>query len=143
MLERINSHLEVSVIDTGEGIEPAFLPHVFDRFRQADATTTRQHGGLGLGLAIVKQLIELHGGTIRAKSPGRGQGSTFVVALPLTVVHPDPEPLTERRHPNTQVLPVSADTCVKITGAHVLVVDDEPDVAKSPAPDFGRMRRKG
>ncbi len=71
LLERVNSHLEVSVIDTGEGIGPEFLPHVFDRFRQADATTTRRHGGLGLGLAIVKQFVELHGGSIRAKRGDR------------------------------------------------------------------------
>ena len=100
LLERVNSHLEVSVIDSGEGISPEFLPQVFDRFRQADASTTRRHGGLGLGLSIVKQLVELHGGSIRAKSPGLGKGSTFVVCLPLTVLHPeassDQEP---RRHP--------------------------------------------
>jgi PAS domain S-box-containing protein len=74
LLERVNSHLQVSVIDTGEGIKPDFLPHVFDRFRQSDGSTTRRHGGLGLGLAIVKQLVELHGGEIRAKSPARGRG---------------------------------------------------------------------
>ena len=78
LLERVNSHVEISVIDTGIGIKPEFLPHVFDRFRQADAGTTRRHGGLGLGLAIVKHLAEMHGGTVRAKSPGEGQGATFV-----------------------------------------------------------------
>ena len=93
LLERVNSHVEISVIDTGIGIKPEFLPHVFDRFRQADASTTRRHGGLGLGLAIVKQLVEMHGGSIRAKSPGEGQGATFTVTLPITVVHPErPEP---------------------------------------------------
>ena len=90
LLERVNSHVEISVIDTGIGIRPEFLPHVFERFRQADSSTTRRHGGLGLGLAIVKQLAELHGGTVRAKSPGEGQGSTFVVSLPITVVHEAP-----------------------------------------------------
>jgi signal transduction histidine kinase/DNA-binding response OmpR family regulator len=127
LLERVDSHLEVSVIDTGEGIDPEFLPHVFDRFRQADATTTRKHGGLGLGLAIVKQLVEMHGGTIRAKSPGKGQGSTFVVALPLTVVHPEPTPHPERRHPNARTMQASLDRRARIAGARVLVVDDEPD----------------
>ena len=93
LLERVNSHVEISVIDTGMGIKPEFLPHVFDRFRQADASTTRRHGGLGLGLAIVKQLVEMHGGSVRAKSPGEGQGATFTVMLPIAVVHPDqPEP---------------------------------------------------
>ena len=128
LLERVNSHLEVSVIDTGEGIAPEFLPHVFDRFRQADASTTRRHGGLGLGLALAKQLIELHGGSIRAKSLGLGHGATFTVSLPLTVVHPEPEPEMERRHPRSG--PVSAtadDMCPRLGGVKVLVVDDEPD----------------
>jgi signal transduction histidine kinase len=66
LLERVNSHVEISVIDTGVGIRPEFLPHLFERFSQADSSTTRSHGGLGLGLAIVKQLAELHGGTVRA-----------------------------------------------------------------------------
>ena len=93
LLERVNSHVEISVIDTGIGIQPEFLPHVFDRFRQADGSTTRRHAGLGLGLAIVKQLVEMHGGSIRAKSPGEGQGATFTLMLPITVVHPErPEP---------------------------------------------------
>jgi signal transduction histidine kinase len=90
LLERVNSHVEISVIDTGIGIRPEFLPHVFERFRQVDSSTTRRHGGLGLGLAIVKPLTELQGGSVRAKSPGEGQGSTFVVSLPITVVHEAP-----------------------------------------------------
>ena len=127
LLERINSQLEVSVIDTGEGIDPVFLPHVFDRFRQADATTTRRHGGLGLGLAIVKQLTELHGGTIRAKSPGKGHGATFIASLPLTVIHPEVEPQPPRRHPAADPTPPMVDGSVPIAGVRVLVVDDEPD----------------
>jgi PAS domain S-box-containing protein len=103
LLERVNSHLEVSVIDTGEGIVTEFLPYVFDRFRQADAGTNRRHAGLGLGLAIVKQLVELHGGTVRVKSGGPGSGSTFTVTLPLTVVHPEPLPDVGRRHPAAPV----------------------------------------
>jgi hypothetical protein len=128
LLERVNSHLEVSVSDTGEGIAPEFLPHVFDRFRQADASTTRRHGGLGLGLAIVKQLTELHGGSVRVKSGGIGLGSTFTVALPLMVLHPEPDLAElERRHPSAGGNPGVADTCVKLDGVKVLVVDDEPD----------------
>ncbi|MCA1619473.1 MAG: HAMP domain-containing histidine kinase, partial [Acidobacteria bacterium] len=86
-LERINSHIEIAVSDTGIGIEPEFLPHVFERFRQADQKTTRQHGGLGLGLAIVRHLVELHGGTVEADSTGEGQGTTFVVKLPIVSVY--------------------------------------------------------
>jgi PAS domain S-box-containing protein len=127
IVERVNSHLEVSVIDTGEGIAPDFLPHVFDRFRQGDAGTTRRHGGLGLGLSIVKQLVELHGGSVRVKSGGIGLGSTFIVSLPLTVVHPEPEPEKERRHPVAGAMPMMTDPCADIQGVRVLVVDDEPD----------------
>jgi len=129
LLERVNSHLEVSVIDDGEGVSPEFLPHVFDRFRQADSSAARRHGGLGLGLSIVKQLVELHGGTVRAKSPGVGKGATFTVTLPLTPVHADPEPDVERRHPQAASGEYHADddACVKLGGVRVLVVDDEPD----------------
>lgn len=80
--------LEVVVRDTGDGIDPAFLPHVFDRFRQADPSITRQHGGLGLGLSIVRQLVEAHGGTVRADSPGKGLGATFTVTLPRLAGRP-------------------------------------------------------
>ena len=73
----LNSHVEIAVRDRGQGIPKEFLPHVFDRFRQADSSTTRQHGGLGLGLAIVRHLIDLHGGTVTAESEGAGQGSNF------------------------------------------------------------------
>jgi CheY-like chemotaxis protein len=130
LLERINSHLEVSIIDTGEGIRSEFLPHVFDRFRQADASTTRRHGGLGLGLAIVKQLVELHGGTVRAKSAGVGHGSTFLVMLPLTVVHPAAEPERERRHPTTSLAAPKVEACQSLEGVRVLVVDDESDARR-------------
>ena len=129
LLERVNSHLEVSVIDTGEGIAPEFLPHVFDRFRQADASTTRRHGGLGLGLAIVKQLVELHGGSVRVHSDGPGQGTTFRVLLPLTLLHPAPDPVEgERRHPRAGSSGLSvASEGIDLAGIKVLVVDDEPD----------------
>jgi signal transduction histidine kinase len=77
------SSIEFIVRDTGEGIDPKFLPHVFDRFRQGNSTKTRKYGGLGLGLTIVRHIIELHGGTIRAESPGKGKGATFVINLPI------------------------------------------------------------
>ena len=128
-LERVNSHLEVVVSDTGEGIRPEFLPHVFDRFRQADAATTRWHGGLGLGLSIVKELVELHGGSVRAKSPGEGGGATFVVVLPLTVVH-EPDADAGRVHPTGPGDPGSPGGpagAPSLAGLRVLVVDDEPD----------------
>jgi signal transduction histidine kinase len=73
-LQRVNSNVEIVVSDTGQGISPEFLPYVFDRFRQADATSTRRHGGLGLGLAIVRHLVEMHGGTVDASSPGEAMG---------------------------------------------------------------------
>jgi len=82
-LTRAGSHVEIEVADTGRGIAPDFLSHVFERFRQADSSSRREHGGLGLGLAIVKQLVELHGGTVQASSPGEGQGATFTVVLPM------------------------------------------------------------
>ena len=129
LLERVNSHLEISVTDTGEGIAPEFLPHVFDRFRQADASTTRRHGGLGLGLAIVKQLVELHGGTVRgARAAGPGQGATFTVALPLVVVHAGASRRASARHPQAEFAPLAApDASIRLDGVTVLVVDDEPD----------------
>jgi signal transduction histidine kinase/CheY-like chemotaxis protein len=125
-LERIDSHLEVSVADTGMGIASDFVPYVFDRFRQADASTTRQHGGLGLGLSIVKQLVELHGGTIQVKSPGVGQGATFVVSLPLSAVEPVQEPASDRQSELEMTL-VPSLPGDGVRGLKVLVVDDEPD----------------
>jgi PAS domain S-box-containing protein len=126
-LERVNSHAEIVVSDTGEGIKPDFLPYVFDRFRQADPSSTRRHGGLGIGLSIVKQLTELHGGTVRAKSPGPGQGSTFVVDLPVSAAHEDDQQSAARVHPRAET--ASPDPCERIdlSGLRVLVVDDEPD----------------
>src|SRR5262249_5392502 len=84
-LERIDSHLELSVADTGRGIADEFLPYVFDRFRQAESSTTRRYGGLGLGLAIVRHIVELHGGTVSAASEGLERGATFSVELPLSL----------------------------------------------------------
>jgi signal transduction histidine kinase/DNA-binding response OmpR family regulator len=125
LLERVNSHVEISITDTGIGIKPEFLPFVFDRFRQADGSTTRRHGGLGLGLSIVKQLVEMHGGGVRAKSPGENQGSTFSVSLPLLVVHDQEEDRRVRpKEPAAGELDFSDGL---LDGVRVLVVDDEPD----------------
>lgn len=130
-LERVNSHVEIIVSDTGEGMPPEFLPHVFERFRQADASITRQHGGLGLGLSIVKQIIELHGGSVRAKSPGEGKGSTFVVVLPLLVLHGlDGDEAELRSHPTAATGEPSPPATTQLAGVTVLVVDDEPDARK-------------
>jgi PAS domain S-box-containing protein len=128
VVERVNSQFEVSFIDTGEGIKPEFLPHVFDRFRQADSSTTRRHGGLGLGLSIVKQLVELHGGSVRAKSAGIGQGTTFTVALPITVISSEVPPDTEGGRPSAGIpSELYNDNCMQLEGLRVLVVDDESD----------------
>jgi PAS domain S-box-containing protein len=125
-LERINSHIEIAVSDTGMGIKPEFLPHVFERFRQADQKTTRQHGGLGLGLAIVRHLVELHGGAVHADSAGEGQGATFVVQLPIVSVYQKEQP-AESAHP-AAVSPAAAYECPeRLDGLRVLVVDDEVD----------------
>ncbi len=127
VMKLVNSHLEIVVSDTGAGIKPEFLPHVFERFRQADATTTRRYGGLGLGLAIVKHLAEMHGGDVRAASPGENQGATFSVHLPLAIAHQHrAQSAEEREHPRT---PTSHPTeCPPgLDGAHILVVDDERD----------------
>jgi len=125
-LERVNSHVEIIVSDTGQGIPPEFLPHVFDRFRQADQRSTRQHGGMGLGLAIVKNLVELHGGSVHAASPGSDQGATFTVRLPLVPVYQvDPE--EGRVHPGARDLLPSMECGDRLDGLTILVVDDEPD----------------
>jgi PAS domain S-box-containing protein len=127
-LERVDSHVEVRVSDTGEGISPEFLPHVFDRFRQADGSSTRPHGGLGLGLSIVKQLIELHGGSVRAESGGLGRGSTFSVALPLVALVSEFKAEADRRDP-TLAPRVGELSKIhgQVRGVKVLVVDDEAD----------------
>jgi signal transduction histidine kinase/CheY-like chemotaxis protein len=116
-------YVEIQVIDSGKGISPDFLPYVFDRFRQADATTTRTQGGLGLGLAIVRNLVELHGGIIRADSAGEGQGATFTVQLPLLSAalqdHTTPYPGLHRQ--------TIADPSIGLSNINVLIVDDEKD----------------
>jgi PAS domain S-box-containing protein len=128
-LRQVNSKVEIEVSDTGQGISSEFLPFVFDRFRQADSTSTRQHGGLGLGLAIARHLIEIHGGSVEARSRGEDQGATFIVRLPLvgsvvespdTLLSPagiDEEAKSRERSKAQQIL----------SGLHVLIVDDDQD----------------
>jgi PAS domain S-box-containing protein len=123
-LQRMTSHVEITVSDTGCGISREFLPFVFDRFRQADASTTRAHGGLGLGLSIVRHLTEMHGGTVSAYSPGKQQGSTFVVRLPLTSRQAEVGGKAVP-YPNTGY--IAGDSSRILQGVKVLVVDDEPD----------------
>ena len=123
-LRRVNSHVEISVVDSGQGISPEFLPHLFTRFSQADTSITRRHGGLGLGLALVKSLIELHGGNVKASSAGVDQGSMFVVSLPLAAAIPrdDIEPILTPA-PSTAISGPRPD----LRGFHILVIDDEAD----------------
>jgi signal transduction histidine kinase/CheY-like chemotaxis protein len=124
-LERVNSHVEVVVSDTGVGIAPEFLPHVFERFRQADAGITREHGGLGLGLSIARQLTEMHGGTIEAASGGPGAGATFRLKLPLMIVHPARDE-RQRFEPSAAQRPADI-AAGDLRDVHVLAVDDERD----------------
>jgi PAS domain S-box-containing protein len=124
--ERVNSHLEIIVSDTGQGIEPDFLPHVFDRFRQADQKTSRHHGGMGLGLSIVRHLVELHGGTVEANSEGEGKGATFTVVLPITPIY-QVDATGGRVHPGARDLLPPDDSTDRLDGLRILVVDDEPD----------------
>ncbi|MDQ1557819.1 MAG: hypothetical protein QOD32_879 [Pyrinomonadaceae bacterium] len=125
-LERVNSHVEIAVSDTGPGIDPNFLPYVFDRFRQADGRTTRQHGGLGLGLSIVRHLVELHGGTVRAESLGEGQGATFTVLLPVAPVY-QTVAAGERVHPAARDTLPLYECPDRLDGVKILAVDDETD----------------
>jgi len=126
-LERAGDHMEVRVADTGQGISADFLPHVFERFRQADGATTRRHTGLGLGLAIVRQLVELHGGTVHAASEGVGRGATFTVRLPISVGEPrgPSAALGERRTAAAAASPMPR--LPRLDGLRILVVDDSAD----------------
>jgi PAS domain S-box-containing protein len=132
LLTRVSSHLELTVTDTGQGIERKFLPYVFDRFRQADASTTRKHGGLGLGLAIVRHLVELHGGTVTVESEGAGQGTTFRVSLPLMIVHQREFASNAVEHAAASEHPTAGgrqplECQSELEGLRVLLVEDEPD----------------
>jgi PAS domain S-box-containing protein len=131
-LEPVNSSVEIVVSDTGIGIKPDFLPHIFERFRQGDSGPNREHAGLGLGLAIVRNLVELHGGTVDATSGGEGRGATFRVRLPLRIVHPDWQPEPRRVHPRhaePAQQPSLADL-PSLSDTHVLAVDDDPDALR-------------
>jgi CheY-like chemotaxis protein len=124
-LERIDSHVEITINDNGQGIEPELLPHVFDRFRQSDSSSRRRHGGLGLGLSIARQLVEMHGGMVTAESPGAGGGTTFKVTLPLMSVHHE---LTDVEMTHTLIgSKILTDWQPSLADLHVLVVDDEAD----------------
>lgn len=117
-LEKVGSQAQIQVSDTGQGISPDFLPHVFDRFRQADNATTRKFGGLGLGLAIVRHLVELHGGTVRVESLGEGMGATFTVLLPLI-------PTVSQTSTSDRKLVSSCSP--NLNGLRIVVVDDDID----------------
>lgn len=125
VLERVSSHVEITVADSGIGIKSEFLPFVFDRFRQADASTTRRFGGLGLGLSIVRNLVEMHGGTVSVRSAGENQGTTFTIALPLLTV--DTEPSRRRRAPRADEVSLEDIELPTLDGATILIVDDEAD----------------
>ena len=119
----IESHVEIKITDTGQGIEPLLLPHIFDRFRQSDSSNTRRHGGLGLGLSIVRELVQLHGGTVSVESSGVGRGTTFKVILPVRSVH---------HESGNNAVPIfethtSTDQQLSLNGLRILVVDDQAD----------------
>ena len=124
-LRRHEATFEVAVVDSGDGIDASFLPHVFDRFRQADSTITRRHGGLGIGLSIVKQLVEGHGGSVSASSAGPGGGAEFAVVMPLAGANPAPE--TSDGHPPVTQPVAPAAVLPSLHGLRVLVLDDEAD----------------
>lgn len=130
-LFQLDSQVQVQVVDNGQGISPEFLPHVFDRFRQADSTTTREYGGLGLGLSIVRHLVELHGGTVQAESAGLGKGAKFTVILPICAVNYLDEPQQPQSH-NEETAKVAKRSAegiapTSLAGVRIVVVDDEAD----------------
>ncbi|HEX8491441.1 MAG TPA: ATP-binding protein [Pyrinomonadaceae bacterium] len=135
-LERLKETARITVTDTGQGISPEFLPYVFERFRQADSSTTREYGGLGLGLALVQYLVELHNGTVRVESQGEGKGATFTVNLPL-VAEREPD---EGHQPIPHTTTTSANCVEEIEGLRVLVVDDDVDFCEMVGLALGKCR---
>jgi PAS domain S-box-containing protein len=125
VLEKLNSHIEVSVSDTGCGLRPEFLPYIFDRFTQGEAVTTRTHGGLGMGLAIARAIMELHGGSVSAASEGEGKGSTFTLNLPLMAMTREMPP--DRVRHAVDWTEISMECPPQVAGLRVLVVDDDKD----------------
>jgi signal transduction histidine kinase/ActR/RegA family two-component response regulator len=127
-IARANDDMEIKVVDTGQGISADFLPHVFERFRQADGATTRRHSGLGVGLAIVRQLVELHGGTVSAMSPGAGRGATFIVRLPISGAKARPgQFVAPGRRRTVDSTPPPAAPFPRLDTLRILVVGDDPD----------------
>ena len=122
-LQRVGPHVQITVRDTGAGISPDFLPHVFERFRQGDSSSTRAHGGLGLGLTLVKQLVELHSGSVRAESAGRGRGATFTIELPPRPAHAPGGP----ERPPAGMLPLPLSRSSELRGMRIIVIDDDLD----------------
>jgi PAS domain S-box-containing protein len=139
-LERVESNVEVTVSDNGKGIRPEFLPFVFERFSQADGSTTRAYGGLGVGLAIVKSIVEQHGGTVRASSEGEDQGASFTVSLPVKEVEPSRQP----REPSERAAQASTtpECPQELTGLRILMVDDELDTCQMVSTAFEQCGAK-
>ncbi|OKH34314.1 hypothetical protein FACHB389_16300 [Nostoc calcicola FACHB-389] len=123
-LRQLNGLAQIRVIDTGKGINPQFLPHVFEYFRQEDGSTTRKFGGLGLGLAIVRQIVEMHGGTVTAESQGENQGATFIIQLPL---------IQQATSIASEPIHTQIEAEVPLDGVQILLVDDEPDTREFQA----------
>jgi PAS domain S-box-containing protein len=141
-IERVDPHVRIVVSDTGAGIDPELLPFVFDRFRQSDSSSKRRHGGLGLGLALVHYLVQLHGGSVRAESPGEGRGATFIVELPVRAVRlpalsVPPAPAEGGRKVEDEAAPCGATTS-SLAGVRVLVVDDQEDAREALATVLAR-----
>jgi PAS domain S-box-containing protein len=143
-LDRVDSRVEITVRDNGIGINPEFLPLVFDRFRQADASMTRRQGGLGLGLSIVRQLVELHGGVVSVESAGENKGASFTVGLPLTAIREKPRWQQTPAEPKPDLPRDTQAQPADLSGVRILVVDDEPDtreIVSRVLADYGAVVR--